>query len=66
MENCFMNDPSEHNEHADQLDAANNQDEAKRAERRKALTRMGIFAAFTAPVLLGMMTSAKAQPLSPT
>jgi hypothetical protein len=34
--------------------------DAKIVERRKALTRMGLFAAFTAPLLLGMLKSEKA------
>ena len=40
------------------------ENEPKTSDRRQALAKMGLFAAYTAPLMLGMMTSTKAQTVS--
>jgi len=43
---------------------AESENEPKTSDRRQALAKMGLFAAYTAPLMLGMMTSTKAQTVS--
>ena len=40
------------------------ENEPQTSDRRQALAKMGLFAAYTAPLMLGMMTSTKAQTVS--